>query len=794
MSDVPPNTIGGISDKAAVAALPEMHKSNYLRQHFANGLKRRIPVAMLGPHPSNRASVFPNSLRVRSLACEIICIGFHQEEADFEGVCVKEYSAEQQKDMKGYTSFGQNCADKARGCVKGLFDRSGGDIFYGTLSHSHLAIILRAIEDGAKWEVPTDDLTAEQINILKQKGLLENETGLLMMSAVADRDEVARKLVKEGMLFEVLDANIMKEAGACATIAQAINRPQAFAMRMSELEALKVLSSEINNAKEQRGSAAVTYEGVMQIATARLGPWASDPALVDFFNFILNLGADGGPHIKDLITFVETYVNSSSRTLRLAAFGLVGQLKTEFPRVKVAIIMRCYRLPPKNACRSLGAPGWCTDPSPSWKRPALETQLRLMQDVLHAHHVTLRSNIAKLMTGEAVELFLTNISIQCARSMEVVSKMPTPTTTSAQEALLEACHTAYAISFEKEAAVGLMADMKALHGWFDFDKLPPQTASDKNAAHLQDQEAEAALNPQVISFNEVTGQPENRQMSATAKEKTEEWLPLPMAEWLDQKCTKEKGTQQAFMGAVLQVLQNKHQLACDQYTANLAAGDAMCAASKLLVILLRSTTSNKVKVCARAAVAAGKLVLWPCVPNQSKVLTASSHPDKVHVQVWAKDTEGSVKTSFYVHPEFAVPDAKTCSEVQRTDPAQEQWKWTGKESLHPIWALTKLTPEELGKRNFSLAESGRTRFNVAFEDREVNLVVCGRIITVRVPVVVNTDDLEAGEELVMEVQVGKKKTATEKDWRDSLKKKSKTKPPQQQQPKSDFNAAGRQDI
>ena len=74
-----------------------------------------------------------------------------------------------------------------------------------------MAIILRAVEVGAKWEIPTDELTAEQINILKP--LLEDDAGLLMMSAVADRDEVARKLVTEGMLYEVLDAQIMKEAG-----------------------------------------------------------------------------------------------------------------------------------------------------------------------------------------------------------------------------------------------------------------------------------------------------------------------------------------------------------------------------------------------------------------------------------------------------------------------------------------------------------------------------------------------------------------------------------------------------
>ena len=622
---------GVIFDKAAVAALPEMHKSNFFRKQFVCGAKQRLPVRLLGPHPSNRATVFPNCLRVRSLACEIICMGFHQAEADFEGVCVKEYSAEQQNAMQGYTSFKQNCANKAKGCVKGVFSRSGGDIFYGTLSHSHLAIILRAIEQGEKWDVPTDELDAEQINTLKRKGLLEPETGLLMMSAVADRDEVARKLVAEGMLFEVLSSDIMEEDGACATIAQAINRPQACAMRQSELEALKVLSLEIMMAKAN-GNDEITYDAVMLRATARLGPWTSDPSLVGFFNFILNLGADGGPHISDLITFIERYVNSATRTLSLAAFALVGELMSEFPRVKVAIIMRCYRSVPKKGSKARGAPGWCPDPSASWKKPVLETQLRLMESVLHAHHVTLKPKIAEHQPGLNVNDFLVNLSIACADAMEVVAKMATPTTTSAQEALLDGCYTAYTAKLGAEAAVGIMKDMKALPGceWFDFAAVAAKTDKDKNATQLQDKGAHDILNPKVISFNAVTGQPENKQMSQTQQEKKEEWLPLPMGEWLQQKSTQEKGLEQAYMGAVLQVLWDKHRRASDQYTTHLEDAGAMCAASMLPVSLLRSTTSGKVKVCARAAVAAGKVVLWPCVPNQSKVSTSSSHPDKLH--------------------------------------------------------------------------------------------------------------------------------------------------------------------
>ena len=73
---------------------------------------------------------------------------------------------------------------------------------FGILSHAHLAILLRAIWAGAKWQVPTADLTQAQLATLQP--LCDPSTGLLMLSAVAEHDAVAKKLVTEGMLFEVL--------------------------------------------------------------------------------------------------------------------------------------------------------------------------------------------------------------------------------------------------------------------------------------------------------------------------------------------------------------------------------------------------------------------------------------------------------------------------------------------------------------------------------------------------------------------------------------------------------------
>ena len=779
--------------QAAVAASTdkaEMHKCNEYRGRFGQGVRQRVPVHMLVPHPDNRSGVFPSSTRVRELACQIIVLGFSQAEADFEGVCVRDYTADQLKERPGYKSFAQNVAEKAKGCVKELYQHGYGEALFGTLSHTHLAVILRAIAAGVKWEIPKDDLTSDQLKQLepyKEKG-----TGLLMMSAVADRDEVAKKLVTEGMLMDVLDARIMHEApSACTTISATLNKPQAFAMRMTELEVLKVLSREIWDLKE---NGEITYQSVMAAVGTKLGPWVSDPDFLDFFNFILNLGADGGPHIRGLINFVEERVNSSKRALRLGAFAQVGALRTEFPRVKVALIMRAYRLPPKRAM--VGAPGWCPEPEATWKKPLMEPQLRLMEGVLHTHYVTLRSQIVDLLGGflegkttpknaAAVEALLANISIQTACAMYFVTKEKEQTAKKGREALLQGCQAAYTATLPEDGVTKLMELVKALPGydWFDFATLPEGTKA-AEAAQAKGDAAESK--PTVITFNAATGAPENEQATMAKEEKKGEWMPLPLCEWLTRAPAKNMGKKEAYMGAVVQVLWQKHLDIC-------GVADT-CKDEDFPLGIMQHTTSNHIKVISRAAVAARKLELWPCVPKTCKVCSDSVHPDKVHVQVWEKDAEELNKSSFYLNPEFALPEGRTASDVERSDPLQRAWTWTGKETMHPYWCVTKLTDEDLAKRNAARKEGPRLRFNVSATRKEINMVKCHRVFTISIPVLTNAEELEKGEELIMQVQPRKKKEAAPQDWRGQERKRQKRGEPSKSEHKADFDNTGKMSI
>ena len=161
--------------------------------------KVRLPVRMLAPHKDNRGGQYPQDERVRELAVQIIVAGFTQAEADHEGVCVEEYPAVElcrKKDadplFKTYTEFNH---DHAQGFLRECFKRSCvTPVAYGTLSHSHLCLVLRAIVNGAKWPVP-QGMEFHEVDRARLDRVLDKD-GKVDMAAVAVHDPVAKKLTQ----------------------------------------------------------------------------------------------------------------------------------------------------------------------------------------------------------------------------------------------------------------------------------------------------------------------------------------------------------------------------------------------------------------------------------------------------------------------------------------------------------------------------------------------------------------------------------------------------------------------
>ena len=162
--------------------------------------------------------------------------------------------------------------------------------------------------------------------------------------------------------------------------------------------------------------------------------------------------------------------------------------------------------------------------------------------------------------------------------------------------------------------------------------------------------------------------------------------------------------------------------------------------------------------------------------------------------MWGKDAEEQNKSSFYLNPEFALPEGRAASDVERSGPLQRAWTWTGKETMHPYWCVTKLTDEDLAKRNAARKEGPRLRFNVSATRKEINMVKCHRVFTISIPVLTNAEELEKGEELIMQVQPRKKKEAAPQDWRGQERKRQKRGEPSKSEHKADFDNTGKMSI
>ena len=115
----------------------------------------------------------------------------------------------------------------------------GCDIVYGTLSHSHLLMVLLCLQKGAEWQMP------------ERWAHLVGPGGKLDCAAVAAADSQLAELLRDGLEMEVLSWKIYKEEpSACSLISQALNSGQNLALHTTELTALAVLTGAVTTQLE----------------------------------------------------------------------------------------------------------------------------------------------------------------------------------------------------------------------------------------------------------------------------------------------------------------------------------------------------------------------------------------------------------------------------------------------------------------------------------------------------------------------------------------------------------------
>jgi hypothetical protein len=146
---------------------------------------------------------------------------------------------------------------------------------------------------------------------------------------------------------------------------------------------------------------------------------------------------------------------------------------------------------------------------------------------------------------------------------------------------------------------------------------------------------------------------------------------------------------------------------------------------------------------------------------------------------------------FYVLPEFKIPmkkqpttntavaDAETSAVAAQQEP---QWIWGqgGAETMHPFWAVRRLTEKQLQQAKVDTPKDKMApRFNCELLMRSMS-VVCissvsgecyNRTRLIDMPFLSNSIPLEEGEELLLEIAAtaNKQTTTAKRSWRDAVK-------------------------
>ena len=215
--------------------------------------KRTISLFRLGVHKQNRGGMYPQPDIVRNLGLKVLATGFNESEANHEGVCV-EYVPLHERFVELQSRLASCPQSRFESCLEYNIKacdhpflikcfNAQSDAMYGTLPHSHLLLVLLSLANGADWKVDDEPNMSKFLH----------PDGSFNPTAVAAYDTELGRVLKDGLMMEVLRWKMLSEEPTAASlISQALNTAQNFALRTSELTALKVLLSLIHISEPTR--------------------------------------------------------------------------------------------------------------------------------------------------------------------------------------------------------------------------------------------------------------------------------------------------------------------------------------------------------------------------------------------------------------------------------------------------------------------------------------------------------------------------------------------------------------
>ena len=484
---------------------------------------------------------------------------------------------------------------------------------------------------------------------------------------------------------------------------------------------------------------------------------ADDPDLPEVFDFLISNGVGSNTYIDDFQQWAQAFVDSKKRQMRFSAFAVVNKMCENCPLSKVAVLKRSYRKPPVS--------GFVPNPEPGWGDCKWQ-HLRILEELLRFFHAACKDDVVKMEVKSQVK-FWGNVDTAAA---EVFWNAKTNKMKYAEPKIQELMLEGTKKYFDQLELDG-DTERSSVADWITWKK------HDTPAVVAEAKTLEAA--PKVVTFSEASGAMTNRQVSFSAPSQQETGQPqtLPWREWY-QGTGSQMSENTADKAALVAVLQGLHK----SYPVDGEPVDVMQLAGRNFVIATRP-------------VKAETILLPPCVPKQSLVLERSEHPLAIKMMVVtrvrgiekAKDqtepaTNGDAaasqpmpqsreRTSFFVNPEFKGPTKnKADAAVAEADgESQPDWVWgpPGTETMHPFWAVRRMNAKQLAKEAVDAKLTKmKPRFNCGLVTLTVTNVTVGVVKgsdlrgdtainstkCCEVPFLTNTQDLEEGEELILEVQ------------------------------------------
>ena len=128
-------------------------------------VKQRLPLRLLGVHPANRGGVFPQANVVRALGIKLGRRGFSQEEADHQGVCVRQPTDEKSDGKSAVAdSFAEYNQKRCQGqpYLEKCFGAVGAtsNIAFGMLYLNHILLVLLCWLFAAQWDLDDEEKEA----------------------------------------------------------------------------------------------------------------------------------------------------------------------------------------------------------------------------------------------------------------------------------------------------------------------------------------------------------------------------------------------------------------------------------------------------------------------------------------------------------------------------------------------------------------------------------------------------------------------------------------------------------